>query len=246
MKKYINKSLRVLYTYLVADLVFIVFLYPLLGLTKTREAFLAWLPWYSILMFIFLFYMIYVDQKELAIKEKKPIYNLKPNPLRGMVYGLIGAVPLAVVTAVLKLLVRFQDELAENIKRVVLNGLFGPLIFVVKWCNDAAFSYFAAILLVPVVTALGYLAGYYGFSIREKIFGKKPVQEKGFTKSPWNPSLNETKPRKKKKKSTGKARSTDKAVNTAKARETDKTPGEDISPDTETAPDDKAMDTDKA
>lgn len=250
MKMYIRKGLRVLYTYGVADLVFIVFLYPLLGLTKTRETFLAWLPWYSLLLFIFLFYVVYIDLKELAAREKKPVYNMHPYPLKGLVYGLIGAVPLAVVVAVLKFLVSFQDEIAENIKRVVVNGFLGPLLFVVKWGNDTELAYFVSILLIPVITMLGYLAGFYGINVKEKIFGKKPVPEKGFTKSPWNPTLNENKPKKKKKKkstgkSTGKTSSADKArkegktvdaakggseaktVDAANARDVDKTADED-------------------
>lgn len=212
MKRYISKGLRVLYTYAVADLVFVVFLYPLLGLMKERETFLRWLPWYSILIFIFLFFILYTDQKELAVKEKKPVYDLHPYPLKGLVYGLIGAVPLAVVTAVFKIFVQFQTDIGENIKRVIINGLFGPILFIIKWCNDAVFAYFAALLLIPLITALGYIAGYYGINVKEKILGKKPVEEKGFTKSPWNPSLNENKPKKKKKKKkgTGKTQSADK------------------------------------
>jgi len=224
MKRYISKGFRVLYTYAITDLVFVVFLYPLLGLMKERETFLRWLPWYSILIFIFLFFVLYIDQKELATKEKKPVYDLHPYPLKGLVYGLIGAVPLAVVTAVFKIFVQFQTEIGENIKRVIINGLFGPLLFIIKWCNEAVPAYFAAILLIPLISAFGYIAGYYGINIKEKIFGKKPVQEKGFTKSPWNPSLDGNKPKKKKKKkSTGKTQSAGKDPNAANGRHTDRT-----------------------
>ena len=167
---------------------------------EDKETFLAWLPWYSLLLFIFLFYVVYIDLKELAAREKKPVYNMHPYPLKGLVYGLIGAVPLAAVVAVLKFLVSFQDEIAENIKRVVVNGFLGPLLFVVKWGNDTDLAYFVSILLIPVITMLGYLAGFYGINVKEKIFGKKPVPEKGFTKSPWNPTLNENKPKRRRKR----------------------------------------------
>jgi hypothetical protein len=50
---------------------------------------------------------------------------------------------------------------------------------------------------------LGYLAGYYGLDIFRKIFRKKnEVQERAFTKSPWNPTNSAKKSSGKKKKKT--------------------------------------------
>ena len=126
---------------------------------------------------------------------------MSPYPLKGLVYGL-RIIPIEAVTAVF----------TSVSKILLLNGsstwdkcLPRATWFIIKWFNEAVPAYFGVILLVPVMSALGYLAGYYDINVREKIFGKKPVQEKGFTKSPWNPSLNENKPARKKKKKKKKA-----------------------------------------
>jgi hypothetical protein len=202
MKRYIMKGLRVTYVYCMVLVIFAVFIYPFMGITGDYFGIL--LPYYCILMFILLFFFMYVDFRELARKEKKPAYNLSPYPLKGLVYGLIGIIPIEAVTAVFTY-IRFEDPFVERIKHLGINAFLGPLWFIIKWFNEAVPAYFGVILLVPVMSALGYLAGYYDINVREKIFGKKPVQEKGFTKSPWNPSLNENKPARKKKKKKKKA-----------------------------------------
>ncbi len=199
MKRYIMKGLRILYIYAMVVLIFVVFLYPVIGLTK--DNFNNWLPVYSFICFLFLFFFQYIELKELALKEKKPAYELDPYPLKGLVYGRVGVVPIIVITAVFTI-ITFDNPVTERFKHLGVNTFLGPLYFFIRLFEEAIPSYFGAILFIPVMTALGYLAGYYGINlnIREKIFGKKPVQEKGFTKSPWNPTLNENKPKKKKKK----------------------------------------------
>ncbi|NMA35061.1 MAG: hypothetical protein GX940_11030 [Clostridiaceae bacterium] len=199
MKRYIMKGLKILYAYAMAVLVFVVFLYPFMGITK--EAFNTWLPFYSILTFLFLFTAVYFELKELAINEKKPHSEVAPYPLKGLVYGLVSVIPVTVITAVFSF-IRFEDPIVDRLRHLGVNTFLGPLYFFIRWFNEAILSYFGAILLIPVIAAFGYLVGYYGInlSIREKLAGKKPVQEKGFTKSPWNPTLNEKKPPKKKKK----------------------------------------------
>lgn len=200
MKIYIIKGARILYDYAMALLVFVIFLYPFMGITK--DAVNKWLPLYSALLFLFAFFLIYTEMKELAKKEKKPQYEYTHYPLKGLVYGLISIIPITLVTAVFTF-IHFDDTAVERIKHVGVNTFLGPLYFIIRWQKEAVWSYFAAILTIPVISALGYLAGHYGIDITKKVFGKKeePVQQKPFTKSPWNPTLNENNTKKKSKKS---------------------------------------------
>lgn len=196
MKTYIRKGARLIYDYAMAMIVFAVFLYPFMGITK--DAFNNWLPLYSALLFLFMLFLIYGDMKDLAIKEKKPQYGYTHYPLKGLVYGLISIIPITLITAVFTF-IHFSDDVAERIKHVGINTLLGPLYFIIRWQNEAIWSYFAAILTIPVIAALGYLAGHYGFDLIKR--KKEPEQQKGFTKSPWNPTLTDSEPKKKKKKS---------------------------------------------
>lgn len=199
MKQYIKTGGKILYDYAMSLIIFVVFLYPFIGLAK--ENLYTWLPLYCIIVFIFTFFLIYSDMKALAIKEKKPQYELNPYPLKGLVYGLFAIIPVILVTGVLSLL-RFDNSAADRIRHLAINTLLGPLYFIIGWMKESFFGYAAAILVIPILAMLGYLAGYFDIHIMKIIFKKKNVvQEKGFTKSPWNPTAGRKKSVKKKKKS---------------------------------------------
>lgn len=200
MKQYIKSGARILYNYSMTLIFFLMFLYPFMSVTGDK--FNSWLPAYCFIGFIFIAFLTYTDMKELAKKEKKPQYELDPKPWKGLVIGLTGFIPVALVVSVLALL-RFEAEYAERIKHLVINGLIGPVYFVARLANESVIGYIAAVLLIPAVAAVGYLMGYYGIDIMKKLRKKDQIQEKPFTKSPWNPSLNEDKTAKKKKKKTG-------------------------------------------
>lgn len=199
MKQYIKSGARILYNYSMTLIFFVMFMYPFMSVTGDK--FNAWLPAYCLIGFAFIAFLTYTDMKELAVKEKKPQYELDPRPWKGLVMGLLGFIPVALVVSVLSLL-RFETEFAERLKHLAINGILGPVYFVVRLFNESIIGYIAAILLIPAVAAIGYLMGFYGIDIMKKIRKKKPIQEKAFTKSPWNPSVNESKPKKKKKKKT--------------------------------------------
>jgi len=197
MKNYIKNGMKILFNYTIALVLFAIFIYVFMSLAK--DNFNEWLPLYSILLFLITFLMIYTDMKSLAVKEKKPQYDLHPYPLKGLVYGMIGTIPIAVIVAVASL-IRLENEVIEHVKHVAINTFLGPLYFLIRWLNEAPIGYITAILLLPLIALMGYLAGYYGINIMDKIKKKKPVIEKGFTKSPWNPSSTSGKGSGKKKK----------------------------------------------
>lgn len=197
MKQFIKGGAKLLYNYAMAVIVFLVFLYPFMGITNER--FYTWLPLYCILIFMFMFLLMYGDAKEMAVKEKRPQNQMNPYPFKGLLYGLFTIIPIALVTGTAAL-IPLADPAADRIRHVAINAILGPVYFLAKWLDESLPGYAAAILLIPLTAMLGYLAGYFGINIMKKIFRKKEaVQEKGFTKSPWNPTAGEKAVKKKKK-----------------------------------------------
>ncbi len=199
MKQYIKSGAKILYNYTMTLIIFVVFLYPFM--TISGKYFSNLLPVYSFVLFVFIGFLTYTDMKELAVMEKKPQYELDPKPWKGFVMGLIAIVPLVIIESVLASL-HFGTDTAERIRHLAINGFLGPMYFIIRLFNESIVGYIAAILLLPAIAGLGYLLGYHGINIMKKIKKKEQVQPKAFTKSPWNPSLNENTPKKKKKKKT--------------------------------------------
>ncbi len=199
MKEYIKNGARILFNYSVTLVFFFIFLYPFMSISGDK--FNSWLPAYCILGFLFISYLTYTDMKELAKKEKKPQYELDPRPWKGLVIGLIGFLPVMLAVLVLSLL-SFDSEFAERVRHLAINGLLGPVYFAARFTKESLIGYIIAVLLIPAVAAGGYLMGYFGIDIMKKLKKKEPVQERPFTKSPWNPSVKQEKTVKKKKKKT--------------------------------------------
>jgi hypothetical protein len=198
---YIRNSAKVLFNYVMALIVFLVFLYVFLSIAK--DNFSKYLPLYSILLFLLMFLIIYSDMKSLAVKEKRPQNEMNPYPLKGLAYGLIGTAPIALIIGAASV-ISFGDQSLDRIKHVVINCLLGPMYFLIRWLSESPAGYAAGILLLPLIAMLGYLAGYYRIDIMSRFRKKKAIAEKGFTKSPWNPSNVPEKKTTKKKSSTKK------------------------------------------
>ena len=198
---YVKNGLKVLFGYCISLLVFGIFIYVFLSLAKDNTNML--LPFYSLLFFLLAFPIIYTDMKKLAEKEKKPQYDLRPYPLKGLIYGLIGFSPIIFLEIVSAFIV-FGDQVADRVKHLTVNTLMGPLYFIIRAASEQPIGYILASLAVPLIALLGYLAGYYDFSITKSL--KKEKQSKDsqqvFKKSPWNPTNKASStPVKKKKKS---------------------------------------------
>lgn len=200
MKDYVKGGLKVFGSYAIADLFFLVFLYTFIAISK--DNFSNWLPYYSFVIFLFLFLLLYSDIKRLALKEIKPQYDLNPYPLKGLVYGLVGFLPIILLELVYPLIV-FNDPALNRIKELLLNSVMGPVFFILRLGNKSVLSYILASLAIPFITMLGYLAGFHNFELKKRIGKADPKikVEQTFKKSPWNPSIGE-RPKKKRKKKT--------------------------------------------
>lgn len=203
MKEYIKGGLKVLSNYTIALIFFVIFLYTFIVITG--DNFVNWLHYYSFVIFLLLFAIIYSDFSRLGKKEKRPQYGIKAYPVKGLVYGLIGFSPIILIEAIYPF-IKFDDEILIRIKEIILDVILGPVYFVLRTGNKSVISYICASLIVPVIAMLSYMAGYYGFKLRDYIKPKKveTQPETTFKKSPWNPTLNEPAKKgkgKKKKKS---------------------------------------------
>lgn len=197
MGNYIRNGARILFNYALSLILFGVFIYIFMSIAG--DNFGKLLPIYSFILFIFAFFIIYSEMKRLAIKERKPQYELNPFPLKGFIYGISGFLPI-IVLELISVFISFGDEVGNHLKHIAINTIMGPLFFLIKAFDEKPLGYAAASLLIPAVAMLGYMSGFYNFNIIRKVKKKdeKPV-EKVFEKSPWNPSIKSKSGSKKKK-----------------------------------------------
>ncbi|MGI6668420.1 MAG: hypothetical protein ACOX4M_03025 [Acetivibrionales bacterium] len=139
MKQYIKCGARILYDYIISLIVFVVLLYPFIGLTGDRLY--IWLPLYSFVMFLLAFCLIYMEMKDQGIKEGKPQNKMNPYPLKGLVYGLFSIIPLLVVFTVVSA-IPIEDPVMNNLRHVAINAFLGTallLLQVVRRISDRVY-----------------------------------------------------------------------------------------------------------
>ncbi len=199
LKNHIKGGLKILGDYAAALLIYVILLYTFIAITG--ENFTKWLPLYSFIMFLLMVLMLYTDLWHLAVKEKRPQYDLNPYPLKGLVFGLIGFSPIIIIE-IISYLVNFQEPVFNNLKRAIVdNILLGPLYFSIRLFGETIIGYIVTLLIVPLLSMVAYMAGYYGIELRKILGLKKEVTyEKKQELSPWNPARQEAEQTKKKKK----------------------------------------------
>ena len=166
MRNYFKGGLKVFANYCIALIIFVVFLYIFISIAK--DSYSKWIPLYSSIIFISLFSILYSDLKRLAIKEKRPQYDLKPYSFKGLVLGIIGFSPMIVIELIYPF-VTFDNATTNRIIELGLKTMMGPVYFMVRLAGGTVYAYAAASLVVPLVAMLGYMAGFYGFGNRKII-----------------------------------------------------------------------------
>jgi len=134
---------------------------------------------FSILLFLIMFSMIYTSMMDIAIREKRPQYNINPSPYKGFLYGIIGTLPLFLIQMIYYVVV--LPEEFDILKKRVLQAFTGPLYWLAKFISQEAWAYHLVLLVIPVIAGLGYLAGYHGFYILKKLGIQRKMQK---TKNP--------------------------------------------------------------
>ncbi|HHY24714.1 MAG TPA: hypothetical protein GX527_10905 [Clostridiaceae bacterium] len=199
LKNHIKGGLKILGNYAAALLIYVILLYTFIAITG--ENFNKWLPVYSFIMFILMILMLYTDLWHLAVKEKRPQYELNPYPLKGLVLGLIGFLPFIIIQIV-AYLINFEEPVFNNLKRAIVdNILLGPLYFSISLLGKTTIAYIITSLIIPVLSMVAYMAGYYGVELRKLLGLKKEVTyERKQELSPWNPAKQEADQANKKRK----------------------------------------------
>ena len=199
LKNHIKGGLKILGNYTAALLIYVILLYTFIAIAG--EKFTEWLPIYSFIMFILMALMLYTDLRHLAVKEKRPQYELNPYPFKGLVLGLIGFLPFIIIEIVAHFM-SFEEPVLNNLKKAIVeNILLGPLYFSINLFGKTTIAYIITSFIVPVLSMAAYMAGYYGIELRKLLGLKKEVNyERKQELSPWNPARQEGDQLKKKKK----------------------------------------------
>jgi hypothetical protein len=167
LKNYLKGSLKVLINYSISLLLFALFF-----ITLYKYLFV-----YSIVIFVLMFAISYSDMGRLAIKEKRPQYGIPNYPLKGLVYGIAGFLPVILLVIIIPLIPLHVAGLdAERLKHVAVNTVLSPLYWLLKLGGESRAAYISSCFVVPVISMLGYFAGHQEFELR-KFFGmnKKKV-----------------------------------------------------------------------
>lgn len=171
MDSFFKNALKVFSDYCITLLIFVIFIYPVLSFAKAN--YLTWVAVYSFVIFLLLYKLLFADLKTIAIKQKRPQYNLHPHPLNGLLFGLAGFIPV-VILEIVYLFLHFNVDTYNRIAHIALNIILGPEYWFVKVLGSSAAAYIAATLLVPVICMLGYLAGFYNWNL--SLFKKKDAR----------------------------------------------------------------------
>lgn len=188
-----KNALRALLLYTATVIIFGVFLYPVISMTEGNVS--NWLPVYSLAIFMFFLLLFYNELWAMAVEDKRQQGGQKSSyPFKGFLIGFLGFLPY-IVLALAYPLIHLTGVWEVNLKRLILHTLLGPEFFIIKWGGKTVLAYVAAVVTVPLVCGLSYLAGFYGIRIRRAV--KKDANPKGneakaFKKSPWNPTANTT------------------------------------------------------
>ena len=198
-KNYIKGGLKAIGNYGATLIIYVILFYAFMAITG--ESFDTWLPLYSCVMFVIMAVLLYTDMWHLAAKEKRPQYELSPYPLKGLVLGLLGVLPLVIIV-VLGYSIVLSDEVLNALKLFVVERvILGPVYFIIALFNKTIIGYIVALLSIPLLAMLGYIFGYYGIQLGAKIKIKNEVSyEKKQELSPWNPAKKVMDEGKKKKK----------------------------------------------
>jgi len=170
-KTFLKNSLKIVFDYGIVLIIFGVFIATVIGLAKSN--FERWIGLYSFTIFLLMFFMIYNDMKDLAIKEKRPQYNINPKPFKGVFYGLVAIVPFLLILLAYPFINVPKEFVILKLR--LMQGFAGPLYWLAKWISGEYWSYIVAFFVIPVISMLGYWAGYreFYFASRLKALIKK-------------------------------------------------------------------------
>lgn len=172
----IKRGLKVTSNYFISLVLFVIFTLPIITVAEENSP--SVLAVFSFFVFLALFYMVYVEMRVIAFKEKRPQYNINPSPYKGLLYGLIGIIPLVVCQIILTV-IKIPEQYV-TLKRRLYQGFSGPLYWLANLLGNDSIHYVISFLVLIIIAGLGYYAGYkefYLFTVIRNKLGIKPKRK---------------------------------------------------------------------
>jgi len=164
-KTFFRHAMKVTVDYFVVLLLFAILSYPILSMAGENPRMPVGVI--SFLLFLALFGLTYRDFFEIAVREKRPQYEINPTPIRGLLLALLGLVPVWVLQLVTFLLPLDENEV---FRRRILQVLSVPFYWLGSLLGVWAPLYVVLTGLTVVMVFLGYLAGLHEFYLMQRIY----------------------------------------------------------------------------
>lgn len=173
MNKTIKISLKLLWNHVLFVILTIVFM-PIFGwLIKKDNGMLI----FSYVVSILYFLMIYSDVWEIARKESKPYSEITPNVIRGLLFGIFASVVSIIMVLLYYLdkigILDLSIQLGEEPFRIMnfIYRIWMPMFlgFFEAYGETFPAVFGLVVLVLPLASFLGYLAGMHQFSLQDKI-----------------------------------------------------------------------------
>ena len=169
LKTFLLHALKATTDYIAVLFVFIIFSYPVISLSGDNPARVV--SWVSAFMFLLLFVLVYRDMWEMAVRERRPQYEINPKPVRGLLLGLAGMVPVALVLCIIALIPMTG---LETLQLRMMQALTVPFYWIAKLLDGSSPMHRLPFILLPFLTGvfayLGYLAGLRDFFLMQRLY----------------------------------------------------------------------------
>ncbi len=164
-RTFFRHAMKVTVDYFVVLLLFAILSYPVLSMAGENPR--TPVSVVSFLLFLALFGLTYRDFFEIAVREKRPQYEIRPGPVRGMLLALLGLMPVWVLQLVTFLLPLGGNEV---FRRRILQVLSVPFYWLGTLLGGWAPLFVALTGMTAVMVFLGYLAGLRDFYLMQRIY----------------------------------------------------------------------------
>ncbi|MFO7635781.1 MAG: hypothetical protein R6W96_00555 [Clostridia bacterium] len=179
-EKYRKGLLNVAGVYASSVFLFTFFLIAPISMENTY----LWISIYSVIFFAFLFSFLYRRMREAGSRENHEANraSVRPYPLKGLVYGLLGFLPFLFLELLYFLIHDPSSmEMSMRIFHIAFRCIFGPMYFIIRGLGYTWFAYLAASSVVPLIAMTGYMAGFFNVDIAT-IKEKKEKETEDFLK----------------------------------------------------------------
>ena len=165
LKTFLRHAFKTTTDYLAILFIFVILSYPVISMGGENPA--PAVRVVSVILFLLLFALLYRDMNEVDTRERRPQYEINPTPLRGLLLGLVGLIPVWLVQLVIALLPLTGNE---TFRTRLLQALCVPLYWLVSLAGGQAILYVVLLPVVALMGFLGYWAGLRDFFLMQRIY----------------------------------------------------------------------------